>query len=222
MAVTSYIGSDGFSKQVAPSSPLPVDIGGASVNITGPVTVANEVEIKNDSGNPVPASVASLPLPTGAATAANQATANTSLANLDTDLGALADAAASSDTGSFSVIALIKRGLQNWTTLLARIPALSAGRFPTEPLGQADVSRKLTAGATSANTALTSTCRRVTMRAVTADIRYSIGTTAQTATTNSHFIASGERLDLAVPAGANIAVIRDAATSGTLELTELV
>jgi hypothetical protein len=94
--------------------------------------------------------------------------------------------------------------------------------LPIEPLGQAGVARKLTAGASSANTALTSTCKRITMRAVTADIRYSIGTTSQTATTNSHFIASGERLDLAVPLGANIGVIRDASTSGTLELTELV
>ena len=92
----------------------------------------------------------------------------------------------------------------------------------TEPLGQAGVARKIAAGASSSNTALTATCKRISMRAVTADIRYSIGTTSQTATTDSHFIASGERLDLAVPLGANIAVIRDAATSGTLELTELV
>lgn len=96
------------------------------------------------------------------------------------------------------------------------------GSLKTEPLGQASVARKLTAAATSANTALTATCTRISMRAVTADIRYSIGTVAQTATTSSHFIASGERLDLAVPLGANIAIIRDAATSGTLELTELV
>lgn len=33
---------------------VPVDVGGATVNITGPVTVSNEVEIKNDSGNPIP------------------------------------------------------------------------------------------------------------------------------------------------------------------------
>lgn len=44
-----------------------------------------------------------------------------------TDVGARADAAASSDTGMFSIIALIKRGLQNWTTLLARVPALGQG-----------------------------------------------------------------------------------------------
>ena len=40
------------------------------------------------------------------------------------DVGAKADSAASSDTGTFSLIALIKRALQNWTTLLARVPAL--------------------------------------------------------------------------------------------------
>lgn len=39
-------------------------------------------------------------------------------------VGAQADAAASSDTGTFSVVAFIKRALQNWTTLLARIPVL--------------------------------------------------------------------------------------------------
>lgn len=33
---------------------IPVDIGSATVTISGPVTVANEVEIKNDSGSPVP------------------------------------------------------------------------------------------------------------------------------------------------------------------------
>lgn len=42
------------------------------INVT--VTVAPEIEIKNDSGNPVPVSAASLPLPTGASTSAKQDT----------------------------------------------------------------------------------------------------------------------------------------------------
>jgi hypothetical protein len=33
---------------------IPVDIGGASVTIEGDVTVSNEVEVKNDSNNPIP------------------------------------------------------------------------------------------------------------------------------------------------------------------------
>ncbi|RST54093.1 hypothetical protein [Variovorax sp. DXTD-1] len=43
----------------------------------------------------------------------------------DVTQGAKADAAATSDTGAFSLIALVKRGLQNWTTLLARFPAFT-------------------------------------------------------------------------------------------------
>lgn len=52
-------------------------------------------------------------------------------------LGAVADAAASSDTGSFSVLAFLKRGMQNWTSLLARLPTLgakaSSGSVSTTP-----------------------------------------------------------------------------------------
>lgn len=60
--------------QVSNSNPVPVDIQDASVTINGDVTVSNEVEVKNDAGNPIPMSASSLPLPTGAATAANQQT----------------------------------------------------------------------------------------------------------------------------------------------------
>ena len=49
------------------------------------VEIANaSVEISNDSGNPVPASIAGLPLPSGAATAANQTSGNSSLSSIDT------------------------------------------------------------------------------------------------------------------------------------------
>lgn len=98
---------------------------------------------------------------------------------------------------------------------------LRAAAVDVEPLGIPAVARQLAAGSASANTALTSTCRRISVRAVGADIRYAIGSTSQTASATSHFIANGERLDLAVPATPNIAVIRNATTSGTLEVTEL-
>jgi len=90
-----------------------------------------------------------------------------------------------------------------------------------EILGTPSTPRQLAASDTSANTALTSTVRRISMRAVGADIRFAIGTEAQTASATSHFIADGERLDFAVPAASQIAVIRNASTSGTLEITEL-
>lgn len=261
------------------------------VPVVGPLT---DTELRATA---VPVSVAALPLPAGGATAANQATVIASLANLDTDLGAPADSAASTDTGTFSLIALVKRQLQNWTTLLSRVPsnltvtstrllvdgsgvtqpvsgpltdtqlrasvvptapnitrgsgvmdantqrvtlatdgpgvgaltsidgktaALINGRGGVEPLGQPGVARQLAAGATSVNTALTTTCRRISILARSADIRYAIGSTSQTASATSHFIGIGERLDLVVPATPNIAVIRDASTSGTLEVTELV
>lgn len=118
------------------SGRIPVDLGAAVVNITGPVTIPAEVEVKNDSGNPLnvqatnldirdlafasdkvdvsnstvslsPATLASLEnvsidnfpasqnvvvtssaLPTGAATSANQSTANVSLASIDSKLTA--------------------------------------------------------------------------------------------------------------------------------------
>lgn len=245
----------------------------------------------------VPVSVAALPLPTGGATAANQATTNTTLGNIDTDLGATADAAATTDTGTFSLIALVKRGLQNWTTLLGRVPsnltvtstrllvdgsgvtqpvsgpltdtqlraaavpvapnitrgsgvidsntqrvtlasdgpgvtslnsidaktpALVNARAGVEPLGQPGVARQLSVTSSSANTALTTTCRRISVFARGADIRFAIGSTSQTASSTSHYIANGERLDLVVPATPNIAVIRAGSIDGTLEVMELV
>ncbi len=91
-----------------------------------------------------------------------------------------------------------------------------------EPLGAPGAARQLTAGATTANTALSAGVFRVSMRATGADIRFVIGSGSQTATTTSHLIANGERLDFAVPPGANIAVIRAGTTNGTLELTELI
>jgi hypothetical protein len=90
-----------------------------------------------------------------------------------------------------------------------------------EPLGVPGLARQLTATNTSANTALTAGVFRISVRAVGADIRYQVGTGSQTATATSHFIANGERLDLALPLGANIAVLRNGTTDGTLEVTEL-
>ena len=88
-------------------------------------------------------------------------------------------------------------------------------------LGMPSVARQLAAGAASANTALTSTCRRISIHARGADIRFAIGSTAQTASATSHFIASGERLDLGLPSTPEIAAIRAGVVDGTLEITEL-
>lgn len=103
-----------------------------------------------------------------------------------------------------------------------QLPAtLSNGRLNIEPLGVPGVARQLTAGAASANTALTVGVARISMYARSADIRYAIGSSSQTASATSHFIAAGERLDIDVPSTPNIAVIRAGTTDGTLEITEL-
>jgi len=53
----------------------------------------------------------------------------------DANIGGTSDSAATTDTGTFSVIAFIKRGMQNWTSLLAKIPALVSGRIPVDGSG---------------------------------------------------------------------------------------
>lgn len=99
---------------------------------------------------------------------------------------------------------------------------LPAGRLSVEPLGIPGVARQLAAGAASANTALTAGVGRISIYARGADIRYAVGSAAQTANAStSHFIAAGERLDIDVPASPNIAVIRAGTVDGVLELTEL-
>lgn len=57
------------------------------------------------------------------------------LNSINTNLGNQNDLPASSDTGSFSLISFIKRGLENWTSLLARIPILVSGRIPIDGSG---------------------------------------------------------------------------------------
>ena len=93
-----------------------------------------------------------------------------------------------------------------------------------EPLGTPGVSRQLAASSTSASTTLTANISRISIRARFADIRYVVGIGTQTASaTSSHFIANGERLDIAVPFGSSIGVIRESAATinGSLAVSEL-
>lgn len=114
-------------------------------------------------------------------------------------------------------ISAYEPGVADWRNLESH-----GGRLNSEPLGLPIVARQLAAGAASANLALTVGTNRISVYARDADIRYALGTSAQTATGTSHFIASGERLDLVAPIGTpNIAAIRAGTTDGTLEITEL-
>lgn len=108
-------------------------------------------------------------------------------------------------------------------TMVNSFPVVLASNqsaVPVEPLGIPGVARQLSATTVSNNTALTSTCRRISITALVDAIRFSIGSSSQTASSASHFIAAGERLDLALPSTPNIAVLRAGAVNATLEVTE--
>ena len=83
------------------------------------------------------------------------------------------------------------------------------------------VSRILAVSATSANVALTSTCRFVSLVTTAGThVHISVGVGAQTATSSSHILLVNQRITIAVPFGANIAAIQGSA-SGTLYISEL-
>ena len=66
---TAYKISDGSWDRYTPVAPITVAV---TASISGPVTVSSEVEVKNDSGNPIPMSAAFLPLPAGASKDSSQ------------------------------------------------------------------------------------------------------------------------------------------------------
>lgn len=67
-------------------------------------------------------------LPSGAATESSVAATSSAIGNKN-------DVAASSDSGTHSIVAFIKRGLSNWTALLAKIPALVSNQVPVTDRG---------------------------------------------------------------------------------------
>lgn len=147
----------------------------------------------------VPVSLASQPLPTGASTEAT-------LSGLSNKLpGTLGSKASASS--------------------LSIVVASDQIAFPVNTLAMPSTARQLTAAAStgsSANIALTSTVRRISIKAVGSAMRYAIGSTAPTASATSHYIGQDERLDIAVPATPYIAVLSASTTAGVLEITELV
>lgn len=100
-----------------------------------------------------------------------------------------------------------------------RLPATmpTPGLLPVDTLGTPGTPRVQATSGTAAGIVLTTTCRRVSMYA-TAGTWYSI---SGTATTSSHYIGEGERLDFDVPANTTISVLQEAA-AGSVRITELV
>ena len=100
----------------------------------------------------------------------------------------------------------------------------SAGTFTSnEGIVNLEVgtSRILAVGATSANIALTNTCRFVSLVTTAGThVHFTVGVGAQTATGTSHILLVNQRITIAVPFGANIAAIQGSA-AGNLYISEL-
>ena len=137
-------------------------------------------------------------------------------AKLPAALGRLAAAASLSQTLSTEDKAVLD-------AMNAKLAALTAtdSRSPVEPLGTPSVSRTLAAGSASASVALTASCVRVSLVAVTADVAFRIGSGAQTAVATDHYLSVGERIDVRVPAGSSIGAIRAGTVDATLRISEL-
>lgn len=80
------------------------------------LTISSEVEVKNDTGNPIPVSASSLPLPTGASTEAKQ-DAEAVL------VGSVTETAPATDTASSGLNGRLQRIAQRLTSLIALLPS---------------------------------------------------------------------------------------------------
>lgn len=108
----------------------------ANIKLTSLLT---ELQLKADLSETQPVSVASLPLPSGAATSALQTTGNSSLSSIDTKLssqataanqaseltliGAVVETAPASDTASSGLNGRLQRIAQRLTSLIALLPS---------------------------------------------------------------------------------------------------
>jgi len=123
------------------------------------------------------------------------------------------------DTGAVEVT-LTESATDASTAALAAL--ILDGRLQVEVLGMLGAPRSLAAGVASAEITLTSTCRRVRVTAVDADICFRVGTgTIGDAVSTDHYLIAGSSADFAVAASSKIAAIRAGSTDGTLRISEL-
>lgn len=119
----------------------PVAVTGTFYQATQPVSIASMPSTPVtgtfwQATQPVSGSLAvsSSALPTGASTSAAQSTGNAFLDSINTNQGTLADAVATTDAGSFSLISLIKKVASNITAMSAKLPALLGPQTGTNSL----------------------------------------------------------------------------------------
>jgi hypothetical protein len=174
----------------------------ATITVKDAAGVDRVVNVPNDDGRAAAAASRSIALCTEDQTTLAARASETTLAALNAKSPALGQAA-----------------------MAGSVPVVIASNQTRSPVGillAAGVARQLAAGASSANTALTAGIRAVSILARGGDIRFAIGDTSQTASSSTHYIASGERLDFDVSglSTPNIGVIRVSADC-TLEVSEL-
>jgi hypothetical protein len=129
-----------------------------------------------------------------------------------TNIGAQADAVASTDTGTFSIIAFIKRAMQNWTTLLARVPvvgqktaaasmpvvlASNQSTVPVQVSGTVTVNQQLTTSQVSLNILRTSG-NQVINNARSFSLQNFGGNNA---VVNGQIVGPGEKVEFRAPDG---------------------
>lgn len=99
------------------------------------------------------------------------------------------------------------------------------GYLPVEASGRPTVARSTATTTASTNIVLTASVRRIAIYARISDARFKIGTGVQTANdATDHYLPKNTRVVFAVPANANIAVIRESmeTVNGLIEISELV
>ncbi len=107
---------------------------------------------------------------------------------------------------------------------LAELKGTPAGRLHIEPLGILGLAYQVPTTTASTNTVLSPTASRISLYARGSAMRIAVGSTNQVANaTTSHYMAAGDRLDIALPATPRIAVIRaaDSTVDGVAEISEL-
>ena len=113
--------------------------------------------------------------------------------------------------------ALQTTGNTSLSSIDGKIPAQATpGLLPVDTLGTPAAPRVQATSGASASIELTTTCRRLSMYATTGTW-YSI---SGTATSSSHYIATGERLDIDVPASTTVSVLQET-SAGSIRITEL-
>ena len=112
-----------------------------------------------------------------------------------------------------------QRGTNTPTDIEATPRGSGAFGLAVEPLGRPGTAQTITTSGTSAAITLAATTTRVSIYATKAAF-FKFGTGSLTAAATDHYIADGERLDLAVDAGSKIAAIQ-ATAGGTIYVTEL-